>query len=384
MVDDVTHLADLAAFDSVETIAEGLGPLYNAPSCRECHQDPVSGGASQVTELRAGHTGAFGGFANPQIPIGNGAEVISGRSLVNDRAICPNQDFPDGEIHERVKIAATMHVDVCTGALAAPFYEKNAPSHRPDWVRTARVGKIDYVVADDLPTLVWLGQLADLELHTPLALAAAPEVPTLLMFDLDPGPPANVIKCCQVGLWLRDLLGAMKLKSFAKTSGSKGLQVYVPLNTPVTFDQTKDLSRALAHIPRGAPVEARDLLPGRRGRHRAAQPVRGHGRRAAPEGNAGRLFPVLGRAARLPQGRQHPALPRCRALFLCHQRVQDRADVLSMSVRESPAASDRVINRESFPAASYSVFLFWSMANVIALPSRATVYAPIMASDASS
>jgi CxxC motif-containing protein (DUF1111 family) len=108
MVDDATHQADLAAFDAVETIAEGLGPLYNAQSCRECHQDPVSGGASQVTELRTGHTGPFGGFANPQIPIGNGTEVISGRSLVNDRAICPNQDFADGEIHERVPESETI------------------------------------------------------------------------------------------------------------------------------------------------------------------------------------------------------------------------------------------------------------------------------------
>jgi CxxC motif-containing protein (DUF1111 family) len=108
MVDDITHQADLAAFDSVETIADGLGPLYNAQSCRECHQDPVSGGASQVTELRAGHRGPLGDFQNPQIPIGNGAEVISGRSLVNDRAICPNQDFPDGEIHERVPESETI------------------------------------------------------------------------------------------------------------------------------------------------------------------------------------------------------------------------------------------------------------------------------------
>src|SRR5439155_16269985 len=76
----------------------------------------------------------------------------------------------------------------------------------------------------------------------------------MMVFDLDPGPPANIIQCCQVGLWLRDLLGEMKLKSWAKTSGSKGLQVYVPLNTPATFDQTKGLSRALAeHLEREHP-----------------------------------------------------------------------------------------------------------------------------------
>ena len=77
----------------------------------------------------------------------------------------------------------------------------------------------------------------------------------MMVFDLDPGAPADIVQCCQVGLWLRDLLGGMKLKSFAKTSGSKGLQVYVPLNTPVTFDQTKDLSRALAQLLEAARME---------------------------------------------------------------------------------------------------------------------------------
>src|SRR2546425_7117258 len=70
----------------------------------------------------------------------------------------------------------------------------------------------------------------------------------MMVFALNPGAPADIVQCCQVGLWLRDLLAKIKLKSFAKTSGSKGLQVYVPLNTPVTFDQTKDLSRALGQL----------------------------------------------------------------------------------------------------------------------------------------
>jgi bifunctional non-homologous end joining protein LigD len=97
-----------------------------------------------------------------------------------------------------------------------------------------------------LPTLVWAANLADLELHTSLSRKNKIERPTMMVFDLDPGTPADIVQCCQVGLWLRDLLGKMKLKAFAKTSGSKGLQVYVPLNTAVTYDQTKDLSRALA------------------------------------------------------------------------------------------------------------------------------------------
>src|SRR5215475_6429411 len=108
MVDDTTHQADLATFDEVEQIAEGLGPLYNAQSCRECHQNPVSGGGSQVTELRAGHEGKGKHFLTPDIPIAHGAETISGRSLVNDRAICPSGAFPDKEIQERVPDTETI------------------------------------------------------------------------------------------------------------------------------------------------------------------------------------------------------------------------------------------------------------------------------------
>jgi len=134
------------------------------------------------------------------------------------------------------------------------FYEKNCPSHRPSWVKTAKVWShgnnrvMHYCLFQDLPTLVWAANLADLELHTSLARKKAVARPTMMVFDLDPGPPANIVQCCQVGLWLRDLLAAMKLKSFPKTSGSKGLQVYVPLNTPATFDQTKELSLALAQL----------------------------------------------------------------------------------------------------------------------------------------
>ncbi len=138
------------------------------------------------------------------------------------------------------------------------FYEKNCPSHRPAWVKTAKVWSdgnqrdMHYCLAQDLPTLVWAANLADLELHTSLARKKNVAQPTMMVFDLDPGPPADIVQCCQVGIWLRDLLAGMNLKSFAKTSGSKGLQVYVPLNTPATtFDDTKGVSRALAeHLER--------------------------------------------------------------------------------------------------------------------------------------
>jgi CxxC motif-containing protein (DUF1111 family) len=102
VVDDATHQTDQMKFEEVEQLSDGLGPLYNAQSCRECHQSPVSGAASQVTELRVGHLGPDGRFRTPNIPIAHGAEVITGRSLVNDRAICPNAAFPDKEIQERV------------------------------------------------------------------------------------------------------------------------------------------------------------------------------------------------------------------------------------------------------------------------------------------
>jgi CxxC motif-containing protein (DUF1111 family) len=108
MVDDATHTADQAKFDEIEQISDGLGPIYNAQSCRECHQSPVSGGSSQVSELRVGHNGPHGQFETPSISIAHGAEVITGRSLINDRAICPNAAFPDKEIQERVPDTETI------------------------------------------------------------------------------------------------------------------------------------------------------------------------------------------------------------------------------------------------------------------------------------
>jgi CxxC motif-containing protein (DUF1111 family) len=108
MVDDATHQADRATFDEVEALEDGLGPLYNAQSCRECHQNPTSGGSSQISELRVGHLGPDHRFSNPEIPIAHGTETITGRSLVNQRAICPSGTFPNTEIQERVPDAETI------------------------------------------------------------------------------------------------------------------------------------------------------------------------------------------------------------------------------------------------------------------------------------
>lgn len=136
------------------------------------------------------------------------------------------------------------------GVTGEYFYEKRAPSHTPDWVQTTLVerssGKPDIVAVliNDLPTLVWSANLANLELHTPLSRAPHLDQPTMVVFDLDPGPPANVIDCARVAVWLRDLLATMKLPCFAKTSGSKGMQLYVPLNTPATYEETRAFAKA--------------------------------------------------------------------------------------------------------------------------------------------
>ena len=140
------------------------------------------------------------------------------------------------------------------GVDGEPFFEKNAPMHKPDWIKTAPIWSegnrrtVHYVLANDLATLVWLANLAALELHPSLALAKDIKCPTEMVFDLDPGPPANIVQCCQVALWLREIFEHFELQSFPKTSGSKGLQIYVPLNTPTTFDATKMFSHALAQL----------------------------------------------------------------------------------------------------------------------------------------
>src|SRR5437588_2075385 len=108
LVDNTTHQTDQSKFDEVEQLSDGVGPLYNAQSCRECHQNPVSGAASQVTEMRVGHRGPGGAFENPSIPIARGTVIITGRSLVNDRAICANGQFPNSEIQERVPLTETI------------------------------------------------------------------------------------------------------------------------------------------------------------------------------------------------------------------------------------------------------------------------------------
>jgi bifunctional non-homologous end joining protein LigD len=134
------------------------------------------------------------------------------------------------------------------------FFEKNATAHRPEWVQTAPIWSehnrrsINYILANDLPTMVWMANLAAVELHPSLSLAKEIESPTMMVFDLDPGPPADIVQCAQVGMWLREIFEHLGLQSFPKTSGSKGLQIYVPLNTPTSYESTKPFAHALARL----------------------------------------------------------------------------------------------------------------------------------------
>ena len=182
-----------------------------------------------------------------------------------DKVLYPKAGFTKGQVVDYyVRIAPVLLPHLADRALTLKrypngvdgmhFYEKNCPSYRPPWMKTAKVWSegnnrfMDYCVVADLPSLVWLGNLADLELHTSLSRAPETKRPTVIAFDLDPGAPATIVQCCQVGLWVREIFEQFGLQSFAKTSGSKGLQVYVPLNTAVTYEQTKPFAKAIAQL----------------------------------------------------------------------------------------------------------------------------------------
>jgi bifunctional non-homologous end joining protein LigD len=184
-----------------------------------------------------------------------------------DKVLYPKTGFTKGEAidyYARVADAIVPHLRGRAVTLRrfpegvddtdAAFFEKRCPKHRPEWVKTASVlagahaGDIDFCVCEDRPTLIWMAQLAAIELHPSLSLARKPEQPTVLAFDLDPGPPANVIDCCRIAVRIRELFGHFDLECFPKTSGSKGLQVYVPLNSKADYDGTKPFARAIAQM----------------------------------------------------------------------------------------------------------------------------------------
>ena len=147
------------------------------------------------------------------------------------------------------------------------FYEKRCPSHRPDWVKTGKVWSkdnnefLDYCLVDSRATMAWLGNLACLEMHTLLSQLPKAEVPTSMVFDLDPGEGADILDSIRIGMKMRDLLHKLGLESFAKTSGSKGLHLWVPLNTATDFDQTKEFSHAIALLlERENPKEVTSIM----------------------------------------------------------------------------------------------------------------------------
>jgi len=190
------------------------------------------------------------------------AVITEGRRLkiTNwDKVLYPEAGFTKGDLiayYARLAPVVLPHLHdrpltlkrYPNGVDAPYFYEKQSPSHRPEWVQTVRIGDVNYTLAQDRPTLVWLANLADVELHTSLSLAPKPERPTMMVFDLDPGAPAGLVECCEVALVLRGLFDQLGLESVAKTSGSKGLQVYVPLNTPIDYCATKPFARRVAEL----------------------------------------------------------------------------------------------------------------------------------------
>jgi bifunctional non-homologous end joining protein LigD len=181
-------------------------------------------------------------------------------SLSNlDKVLWPATGFTKGQLidyYARVGEVMVRHVRGRpitlrrwpNGVDAASFYEKNCPSHRPPWINTVRMGDVSYCLLDEAATLVWTANLASIELHPSLATTPDLESPTAVVFDLDPGPPADVLTCARVALLVRDLFDHLGLRLWPKTSGSKGLQLYLPLNSGATYAETKPFAHAVARL----------------------------------------------------------------------------------------------------------------------------------------
>lgn len=187
---------------------------------------------------------------------------VEGRTLVLsnlDKVLWPATGFTKGEMidyYARIAPVLLPHLRgraltlrrYPNGVDASSFFEKNCPRHRPDWLPTVVMGDVSYCCVEEPAALVWLANLAAIELHPTLAGAPDLERPLSVVFDLDPGAPADVTTCARVAVILRDALGSMGLQAWTKTSGSKGLQVYVPLNGPVGYDRTRHFSHTLARL----------------------------------------------------------------------------------------------------------------------------------------
>ncbi|MDP9421002.1 MAG: non-homologous end-joining DNA ligase [Actinomycetota bacterium] len=191
---------------------------------------------------------------------------VEGRSLTLsnlDKVLYPATGFTKAEVldyYARIAPVLLPHLGdraltlrrFPDGVEGGSFYEKNCPRYRPDWVGVHRVGGddgiIDFCRIDSLASLTWVVNLAALELHTSMARAADADTPTMVVFDLDPGPPAGMRECAEIALWIRDVLADVGLTCVAKTSGSKGIQVYLPLNTPATYAGTAAFSKGVAQL----------------------------------------------------------------------------------------------------------------------------------------
>jgi bifunctional non-homologous end joining protein LigD len=193
---------------------------------------------------------------------------VEGRTLTLsnlDKVLYPDSGFTKAEVISHYQQAAGVllpHIADRPATLkrypegvdGESFFQKHAPDHRPGWVRTAKVastssrgrgGTVEYVVIDDLPTLIWAANLAAIELHVPQWRLVAEKHPDLIVFDLDPGAPATIVECCRVAEALRPLLDADGLTAFAKTSGGKGLQLYARISDR-NSEQTSELAKSYA------------------------------------------------------------------------------------------------------------------------------------------
>jgi bifunctional non-homologous end joining protein LigD len=197
-----------------------------------------------------------------------GTLQIEGRSITLTnlgKVFYPETGFTKGEVIDYyIKISAAVLPHLKNRPLTMKrfpdgihgnfFYEKNAPGHTPSWIKTAYFGRNTgeegnrHILVNDLPTLVWSANMANLELHTVLSRAPKLTAPTMLVFDLDPGAPAAILESAEVAFLIKEVLDSLKLESFAKTSGSKGVQVYAPLNTATDFETTRGFAEAVALV----------------------------------------------------------------------------------------------------------------------------------------
>ena len=254
-------------------------------SAASAQPPPRASASGRVSARRTGERGSGGESVGPEGERGSGGESVGpyrilsegkrhteieaeGRTLRlsnREKVLYPQSGFTKGQLIDYYAAVAPVVLPHLAGrpltlkrypdgVRGEYFYEKRCPAHRPEWVRTAAIQSerqgepIDYCLVEDLPTLIWLANLADIELHTSLSRARDMDTPTALVFDLDPGAPAALRECSRVALLIRELLGALGLRTVVKTSGSKGLQVYLPLNTPVSYEQTKPFARAVAQL----------------------------------------------------------------------------------------------------------------------------------------